>query len=483
MTRIALAVALSPLVAACASARDIHVDPKSGDDAVDGSTSPVRTILRAVRLAGPGDTVHLAKAVYRESIDLTAKSGEPGRPLVIDGHGAIINGEREIDPAEWQETASDLYRNRTLFRQPLRELEEWVWRWFFLFDGKINRMGRCMKGTNAAYRKPSELLPGEWTYRQDEDHAFYVKTKPGQDLSSARIATPWLVNGVSVHGQNHDLVIKNITATHVLNDGYSISTVPDDGYIQRVRFENVGSVECGDDGLSAHGNNTVEVDGFYSTGNGTGICTIGNSVNNRLLLVDNVGFELYFLDPYGRPEPTTHVITNSRIVSRATNGILVRGGDAATAICTLKLENVVISGSPRRSADSTRLRIDPRGRLEARHVTIVGHTVSLSGEGASVTDSVITGGSIDIGPHTAWEARRNVYDLSHINVGGVSYTQATLAAYKQATAQDATSRWEDVDADRLLTGARLELEGEPVGGEVPTTDALIPGRSSRVWTP
>ena len=116
----AIAVALGLVATALVvptGAADFHVDPEAGDDARDGlaatlesaTRGPVRTIQRALRAAGPGDTVHLAasREPYRESLLLSGPSnwkhdgGEPGRPLVIDGHGGTLSalaasGERFI---------------------------------------------------------------------------------------------------------------------------------------------------------------------------------------------------------------------------------------------------------------------------------------------------------------------------------------------------------------------------------------------------
>ena len=86
------------------SARDLFVNNVDGDDLRDGSSptvtgtrgGPCRTIMRALQLARNGDHVILAQAgqPYRESITLQAEphSGNPGRPFMIMGNGAILDG-------------------------------------------------------------------------------------------------------------------------------------------------------------------------------------------------------------------------------------------------------------------------------------------------------------------------------------------------------------------------------------------------------
>lgn len=105
-----------------------------------------------------------------------------------------------------------------------------------------------------------------------------------------------------VAGNCNHLIIRNVIATHVYNDGYNIH-----GTCRDVRFENIQAIECGDDGFSAHDDCQVEVDGFVSIGNSTGVCNTGESVskNNRLLLRDNLGFDFFLIGT------RAHTLTNS----------------------------------------------------------------------------------------------------------------------------------------------------------------------------
>ena len=97
-----------------ASARDIFVDNVSGDDrfigsqinnAADGS-GPVRTIGKALRLAGNGDAIELAATgqPYRESVSLvgSSHSGLAGHPFTIRGNGAILDGSAPVPPQAWE---------------------------------------------------------------------------------------------------------------------------------------------------------------------------------------------------------------------------------------------------------------------------------------------------------------------------------------------------------------------------------------------
>ncbi|MBT4723345.1 MAG: hypothetical protein HOB29_00130, partial [Planctomycetaceae bacterium] len=254
-----------------AKARDLRVDPAIGDDSNDGSTAPLKSIKQAIRIAKAGDTIHLKPVVYHQYAGFYGKRGEPGNPITLDGHGAVLEGSEAIQPASWTEVAPGLFKNDQLM--PTLNLAI-LWRWFFLFDGKINRMGRVLKGKSEPFLKPAELKPGEWTFvgnhkkskgGSDSDKvqgSFFLKIKPGQTLKQANIRFPIRSAGVQFSGENAHLVIRNLTATHQYNDGFNIH-----GDCRDVVFENIQAIECGDDGISAHETAQYRVDGFVSIGN------------------------------------------------------------------------------------------------------------------------------------------------------------------------------------------------------------------------
>lgn len=94
---------LLPALGACllhaespSGGRQLQVNPRTGLDTHDGITQPVKTIARGVRLAQPGDTLHLAPGIYHESLDLSLKMGEPDNPITVDGHGAVLDGSEPV---------------------------------------------------------------------------------------------------------------------------------------------------------------------------------------------------------------------------------------------------------------------------------------------------------------------------------------------------------------------------------------------------
>lgn len=112
---------------AAAAADDILVSNTGGDDGFTGQrwtvasdrSGPVRTIARAMALADAGDRIVLAKTEqpYRETLSLMGSrhGGVAGRPLLIVGNGATLDGSAPVPPDAW-----NFHRERTfVFRPPL----------------------------------------------------------------------------------------------------------------------------------------------------------------------------------------------------------------------------------------------------------------------------------------------------------------------------------------------------------------------------
>ena len=347
-------------------ARDIHVG-------VD-----VKTIAAAIRLAQPGDTIHLQPIVYRDFAGFFAKKGEPGKPITLDGHGATLEGSDPLDPKKWTEVSPGLFEAKEL----LPRLDDGViQRWFFLWDGKMNHMGRTSKGKKTAFKPASDLQAGEWTFVRDRarDQAatsqifgsFFIRLPAGQHLGQARISVPVRSGGVGLGGANAHLVIRNITATHCYNDGFNIH-----GDCRDVVFENIRAIECGDDGISAHESAEYRVDGFVSVGNSTGITDTGRARTNyrHVFVADNLAFDLYFLNA-GR-----YALSDAVVISSSEHALHVAGGKDQQS--ELRLGNVLIR------------REGPKGSaVVAKDATLIARRFTLEGDELEVSGKVETDGS------------------------------------------------------------------------------------------
>ncbi|WP_395751827.1 hypothetical protein [Prosthecobacter sp.] len=358
MNRILFALLLA---VAGTEARDIRV----------GLDKDAPTIAQAIKASLPGDVIHLEPKVYHDYAGFYGKKGEPAKPITLDGHGATLEGSDPLDPATWTEVSPGLFKNDAL----LPRLDDAViGRWFFLWNGQMNHMGRTSKGRAAPLKKPEDLQPGEWTFVKDPSRekppslqiygAFYIRLPAGQKLADAIIRAPVRSAGVQMGGDNAHLVIKNLTATHPYNDGFNIH-----GDCRDVVFENIRAIECGDDGISAHESAQYRVDGFVSMGNSTGITDTGTAQTsyNRVFLANNIGFDLFFLDE-GR-----YTLTNALVLSSAQNALTITG--RTNGDCCMKMENVLI----RRLAKPRLGNVTTRAVLEAKNCTFEGMDVKVAG--------------------------------------------------------------------------------------------------------
>lgn len=448
--------------------RNLYVDPATGDDRAtglapkaDGADGPLRTLRPAIRRARPGDTIHLAPKAEpaRDIAVFHDVHGEPDRPITLDGHGATLTGSDPLDPSQWEEVAPGLYRCDHLLKEKLLTQDDAVIeRWFMLFDGKMNHMGRCRKGKSLPLKTVTDLAVGEWTYEAARN-AFYVKIDPAKKLADCRIEAPIRSEGVQISGDCSHLVIRNLTSTHCYNDGYGLH-----GKTRDVRFENIGAIECGDDGMSAHDDCDVVVDGFVSMRNATGLANTGlsHSVNTRLYLDGNRGTDLLFFGT------GVHTITDSVVRCSGTYSLRM-WSDTFDKQCTLVLNNVLLE----RAGDTGPLKVWHGGVLEAEHTTILG--LAIEGDCRSLAlERCLMGGQpspeIFLSPASGWKADHNVYDLARIRIGNDVYHAANFADYQRASGQDADSRWMHFDVPANGRG----LPGSPVqnvGADV----ARLPG--------
>ncbi len=459
-TRMCLA-ALAAL-APSARAADIYVDCRRGADTASGGRgAALKTIARAIRLAKPGDMIHLDPAAgpYRESVEFINRSGAPGKPITLDGHGATITGAEPIDVSQWRQVGPGLYRCDTLYQRTSHgkhlkdaDINAVIMRYFLLFDGRMQRMGRTSKGPKARFKKPEDLAPGEWTFVRD-GLVFYIRIDPAKTLADCRIEAPLRSNGVAIYGKLCEhITIRNLTATHVYNDGFNIH-----GKTRRIRFENVRAIECGDDGASAHDDCRITLDGFVSIGNSTGMCHTGasQSVSDRVLIRGCHGVDLYLLDT------GSHVIRNSIISCNAAQSIVVAGRPKEDQPCTLSMENVLVEAT--RAGQVFKAR---RGSIvEITQATLQGLSVSAAGRAFTLRRSIVGGAAkpyIMVYPRTKWLAERNAYDLQYLRMDKTFYTAKDFDAYRRATGQDADSSWQaQPQAPARSAGVGVDMSSLP----------------------
>lgn len=453
------------LVPTTARPDNLHVDPVKGDDQADGIKAPVATIARAIRLAQPGDTIHLRPQTYRDWAAFFDKSGTAEKPITLDGHGATLDGCDPLDPQDWIEVEPGLFRHDDLL--PLTDAM--VDRWFFVMDGTLNRMRRCSKGPSEPLKAPNELQPGEWTFVKDGERtrtaragyihgSFWLRLTAGSSLSNAGIMVPMRSAGVLIRGTSSHLVIKNLTATRPYNDGFNLLDC------HHVTFENIRAINCGDDGISAHGESRYHVDGFESVGNATGICDTGHSETSyrRVLIRDCIGFDLYFLD-------TGHYsIRDATIISTAARAIYLQGRQSPAEKCRVELNNVLVQ----RERSENEIRVSANCVLKATRATFLNLDLQATG-GEIACERCLFGGAVPaamprkprlhLWKGVSWQGSDNWFDLESARVVQETYTARTFEAFRQSVAQERGSHWKpvvDSEVRSLEIGSGRDLEAD-----------------------
>jgi len=334
----------------CSSfAATYSVDVVKGDDKNAGTTeSPFKTTKRAIKIAQPGDTITMVHVEFpiHETIEIINKSGEEVKPITFDGNGNLFTGVDPIKPEDWSEIKPGIFRNDHVLpflKKPALEdgklkpdsaTAAALQRYFFLWNGALNRMGRSSKGDRRTpLPAPDALQPGQWTYVADET-AFYIAITPGTKLGDCHIEAPVRMNGVAVGGKCAHWIIRNVNTTHVINDGFNIH-----GHAKDMVYENITSTECGDDGFSQHAGPNEEsecvIRNFVSRRNSTGIANLGSGTYENVVLEDNYGENLLLMGA-GR-----HDFHNSVISARAP-----AGGWGGIALDGMPAGDKIAAGAP-----------------------------------------------------------------------------------------------------------------------------------------
>ena len=446
-----------------AGAADFHVDLEAGDDARDGlaatvesaTRGPVRTIQRVVRAAGPGDTVHLAagREPYRESLLLSGPSnwmhpgGKPGRPLVIDGHGAMLTGAESCPPAGWEPWQGRVYRRndfpqaaalmvadqRVPAASPTLALEPGDWIYFRPYKhldlrpaatpigevqlvpatgeaetvvpsrwgpagapGVVRLVGVAEPAALmiAGRRVPpitikERLKPGQCTV---ESGTVYYHLPEGKSFESLSIECVVRANGVHLSGTTAHVVIRNLHVTRFSNDGFNIH-----GQAHDILFQNITATYCFDEGYSAHSDVETVIEGGRLLFNASGLTDVGRARTRcrDMLIAFNDGIGYLGMDA------TQEDLENAILVD---NGLQLGGGGAESQ---LRASNVLVvstslaarggmSGGPR-SGQFSLGQLSFGGPTSIDRLTVVGPHAARFTNDAAVTlrDAVLLAGKAD----------------------------------------------------------------------------------------
>ena len=249
-------LALAPMPA---GARDIFVSNTAGDDKFTGSSpqsfgggnGPVRTIGKAVRVAGAVDRVVLDNSgqPYRESVALQGShnSGTSLGRFTLAGNGATLDGTAPVPPRAWENYRGAVFR----FRPPRSENQQ------LFLDGRP--APRVI--VNPLAGSPPKLEPRQWcqlggylyfcvepTKLPEDYHLSYSALDTGVTLLSvSKVAINDLtIQGFRLDGINAANAARDVAVSRVVCRGNGRSGIAVGG----ASLADLDSTSAGDNGLA-----------------------------------------------------------------------------------------------------------------------------------------------------------------------------------------------------------------------------------------
>jgi hypothetical protein len=242
-----------------AGAKDIFVSNTAGDDkftgdgpqSAGGGSGPVRTIVKALRVAGPGDRVVLDNSgrPYHESITLEGahNSGTSLGRFTLAGNGATLDGSAPVPPRAWENYGGAVFR----FRPPRSENQQ-----LFLDDRPAPRVIVSLLAGS-----PPKLEPRQWC---QVGGYFYFCVEPTKLPEDYRLSYSALDTAVTLLAVSK-VAIRDLTIQGFRLDGIHAANAAYDVAITRVVCRGNGrsgitvggacladldSVSAGDNGLA-----------------------------------------------------------------------------------------------------------------------------------------------------------------------------------------------------------------------------------------
>jgi hypothetical protein len=240
--------------------REIFVDNNAGDDRFSGQqprsttdlSGPVRTIANALRLAGAGDVIVLAKtaAPYRESISLVGSrhSGTVKEPFVIRGNGAVLDGTAPVPARAWEPYKAAVFR--------FRPVQAGYQRLFL--DGRP-AVQVAVTSADRARSAPPELKPRQWCSLGGYLYFCVERSKLPADyqLTYARQQT-----GITLYHVDY-ATVADLTVQGFQVDGISLANSA-----RHVSLMRVSCRDNGRSGVTVGGASLAAIEGSRLGGNG-----------------------------------------------------------------------------------------------------------------------------------------------------------------------------------------------------------------------
>jgi hypothetical protein len=419
----------------------------------DGVHGPFATFKRAVSAMKTSDRLEIANTShpYREVLFIH-KGGTPDAPLVVEGHGATVDGLDVVPATQWKPepdgTFSTPFRTNANKLERVKDVMTWIGApqiWFV--DGQA--------APNAKSSEELAKTPGGFYWNKGE-HRLYFKPATGKKMEDLRIEIPMRGTGIYVSGADH-VVVQNFRSVHSLNDGVGT------GGCRGVVFRKIDGCDNCDQGFSAHhGAVNIIEDCRFERNAGSGICDAPGSVTIflRCLIAHNT-FEsgAFFLNE------GFHVLDDCAIFDNDGGPQVLVGGDG-----WVELHNCVVRGKP---GNATPLIQSTGGNVKLDNCTVADGVVGAqlaSAKGVlQITNCLFTRCSqalvvVPKGAEARFTSNYNGWNLGVLDFGGVQYNLQTWPDYQKASRQDANSLTADPKFPARVSAASDHL-GPAVFGD------------------
>lgn len=245
-----------------------YVNNQTGNDDNSGLSpdASVATIAKAIQLSQTSDRLELKNTgiAYREPMLFRRLGGQPARPFVVEGNGAVLSGLKTIDSSRWQTMKENLYvltLESTPYGNP-----------YLVAQGKRLSQARSL-----------ELIEPEQHFWDRKTNKVYFHCATGKQPADYQLAATLTTSGFTLGSASY-ITCRNLICEHFSNDGFNIH-----GDCRGIRLENVIARHNGDDGISIHESGGLTVQNAYVHDNHYGIQDVNasRSVYNGVLAERN----------------------------------------------------------------------------------------------------------------------------------------------------------------------------------------------------
>ena len=229
-------------------AKTLYVNNRLGSDrhdglvesAVSGESGPVRTIGRALALAGLSDSIVIAKTKrpYYESLTIMGEknSGTTTIPFRIVSQGAIVSGAIKVPDTGWKKVGKELWKV-TPYRKGTYQL---------IRSGKA--LTELRKKKSERWYKVPELPENQWCHWHG---SIYYQAEQFGEPNEDDFAVAQASTGATFLKVEH-VVVRGVIFQHFRVDGIQLHNSA-----TNIEFDNVGIYENGRAGLTVNGTSSV----------------------------------------------------------------------------------------------------------------------------------------------------------------------------------------------------------------------------------